>query len=184
MSKKNKVGRPNKVVASIYRKQIDDMIKNGDSPLGIVVWLNEQDPPGKIGKSAIYDYRDTYFDVEGGAVRKYSDMKSQERLEKAVDGRVVEIEKLQRFADEALSVDLDLDFVLDERTTMLDVEKHKLQVKRAGVYAQRVVNDFLKVLEPETAVNVNVGLSWDDRIKEYEKRFRSARDGSDSGDGV
>ena len=183
MSKKNKRGPQNKVQASIYRKRIDEMVSQGVKPVAISVWLKGQDPPESIGKSAIYDYINAEFDVEGEAVRQFSDLKSRERLDGAVDQRVGEIVKLQAFADMALDVGLDLDIVVDERTSVLDVEKHKLNVIRVGVSAQRVVNDFLKGVEPQ-AVNVSVGLSVHERIREYERRFRAARDGGDSGDGV
>lgn len=184
MSKKSRSGPPNKVEVSIYRKQIEEMITQGVSARVISAWLKEQDPAENIGKTAIYEYIDKGFNIEGKAVQEYSDRKSQERLDDAVRCRVSEIEKLQAFADEALSVDLDLDIPVDERTTVLDIEKHKLQVKRAGVYAQKIVNDFLKAVEPEKSVDVKLELSLDDRVREYEKRLEAARDSGDCGDGV
>lgn len=177
-------GPPNKVKVSLYRKQIDEMIKERVSARVISSWLKNQDPPESIGKTAIYGYINEIFPVEKKAVQEYSDRKSEERLDDAVRCRVSEIEKLQAFADEALSVGLDLDIQVDERTTVLDIEKHKLQVKRAGVYAQKVVNDFLKAVEPEKSVDVKLELSLDDRVREYERRFEAARDGGDRGDGV
>ena len=177
-------GPPNKVKVSLYRKQIDEMIKERVSARVISSWLKKQDPPESIGKTAIYGYINEIFPVEKKAVQEYSDRKSEERLDDAVRCRVSEIEKLQAFADEALSVGLDLDIQVDERTTVLDIEKHKLQVKRAGVYAQKIVNDFLKAVEPEKSVDVKLELSLDDRVREYERRFEAARDGGDRGDGV
>lgn len=184
MSEKSKSGPPNKVLSSLYREQIDEMITEGVKPLEISVWLKKRDPPESIGKSTIYEYIDKIFNVEKKAVQEYSDRRSQERLDKAANQRVSEIEKLQAFADEALSVGLDLNIVVDERTTVLDIEKHKLQIKRAGIQAQKVVNDFLKGVEPEKSLDVKLELSLDDRVREYERRFRSAGEGGDCGDGV
>jgi hypothetical protein len=172
-----------KVKSSLYRKQIDEMLGDGVVARDISAWLKEQNPPESISKSLIYEYKGDHFDVEKEAVQQYSDLKSKERLDDAGRQRAVEIVKLQRFADMALDLELDLNIQVDGRTSKLDVEKHKLNVKKAGVQAQKIVNEFVKGSESPT-LSVDVGLGVHERIEEYERRFRAARDSSDCSDGV
>lgn len=69
MYEESRKGPSNNVKSSIYRKQIDEMISQGVTSLVISSWLEEQHPPEKIGKTAIYDYVNEYFNVKDKTVQ-------------------------------------------------------------------------------------------------------------------
>jgi hypothetical protein len=190
MPKKN--GRPNKVKLSRYRKGIDELIIEGVSDRNISAWLKEQDPPEKIGKSAINDYRRNHFNINEDATQAYNDKKSQERKDGAVKQKVAEIEALDDIIKIGNDLDLDLGSLspdVDEGTSQLDIEKAKIQAKNLVIRAAKVKHDITK---DETPAPINLHINLNDKQKrlkrigakhDYRRSSGSTtRDNTDSGD--
>ena len=120
------------VEKSPNRKQIEEMILEGSSDRVISDWTKLKGNP--IGKSAINNYR-KIFNPKKKAVSKYHEKKSKERLEKASNEIVSDLEFCDSLVQIASEVGLEVDN--DNKITKLDVNKIALQ-------AIKTKNDIIK----------------------------------------
>lgn len=141
------MARPNKVKTSRYREKIDNWIIEGKGDTEIIELLKQQDPPEKIGRTTLYNYRKNDFNVNKEATQQYSEKKSQERLQGAVDKKVSEIEYCDDIIDTASKIGIHVD--REQGITNLDV-------KKLGLQAVKVKHDITKDDAP-VVVEVKVG---------------------------
>lgn len=123
------MARPNKVKTSRYREKIDNWIIEGKGDTEIIELLKEQDPPEKIGRTTLYNYRKNDFNINKEATKEYHEKKSKERLKGAVDQTVSDLEFLDGIIDVANRTGLDVDH--ENNITELDIKKLGIQAVRA-----------------------------------------------------
>ncbi|WP_321422778.1 hypothetical protein [uncultured Methanobacterium sp.] len=91
------MGRPNAVESSPYRKEIEEMIKEGKPDTDIANWLKKKEAP--ISRQTINNYKNKKFNITLAARKKYQEKKSKERLDGAADEQVRDIEKIDEDCD-------------------------------------------------------------------------------------
>lgn len=92
------VGRPSAVEKSPFRKEIEEMIKEGKPDQFISDWLKDHKAP--ISRQTINNYKNTKFNVPLKARKKYNERQSKKRLNQAVDEQVNDIEKIDSLVAE------------------------------------------------------------------------------------
>lgn len=85
-------GRPNAVINSPYRTEIEEFIREGKPFTYISNWLKEKD--AYISAKTLSAYKKNDFNIQVIAHEKYNEKKSKERLDKASDEVVSDIEKI------------------------------------------------------------------------------------------
>lgn len=113
------------VERSPNRTGIDERLEEGVTPRAISEWLKTLDPPENISHVAIHNYRKNKFNINKEATIKYNQKKSKERLDKASDKVVSDIEYCDNIIELADKVNLKVDH--DNRITELDIKKLGLQ---------------------------------------------------------
>lgn len=134
------MARPNKVKTSRYREKIDNWIIEGKGDTKIIELLKQQDPPEKIGRTTLYNYRKNDFNINKEATLKYNEKKSKERLENASDKVVSDLEYCDNLIDLAHKVHLQVDH--ENKITELDI-------KKLGLQAVKTKQEILQQGEPE-----------------------------------
>lgn len=86
------MARPNAVLSSPYQKEIEEFIKEGKPDTYISKWLKKHD--AYISNKTIGNYRNNAFNIQVTAQQKYNEKKSKERLDKASDEVVSDLEKI------------------------------------------------------------------------------------------
>jgi len=86
------MARPNAVLSSPYLKEIEEFIKEGKPDTYISKWLKKHD--AYISNKTIGNYRNKEFNIQITAQQKYNEKKSKERLNKASDEVVSDLEKI------------------------------------------------------------------------------------------
>jgi coproporphyrinogen III oxidase-like Fe-S oxidoreductase len=104
------------VERSPNRKQIENMILEGETDRAISEWTKTKDNP--IGKTAINSYRKKYNDKKKATI-KYQEKKSQERLDNATDKIVSDLE----YCDSLVQIASKAGLEVDENISKLDVNK-------------------------------------------------------------
>ena len=168
-----KLARPNAVLVSEFRSEIDDMILEGKSDSYIERWLADND--AKISRQTIGKYRRNDFNVNKEATIAYNDKKSKEKKDKEIKKRVSDIEALDDIIDMGNSLDLDLGSLspdIEEGTSALDIEKAKIQAKNLVIRASKVKHDITKD-EPPVIIEVKVG-EMDDEEQALTKEVADA----------
>lgn len=165
------MARPNKVKTSRYRKKIDIWIIEGKGDTEIINLLKEQDPPEKIGRTTLYNYRKNDFNIKEEATKQYNEKKSQERFDDAVKKKVSEIEYCDDIIDAAAKIGIHVDS--EQGITNLDI-------KKLGLQAVKVKHDITKDESP-IVVEVKVG-EMDDEEQKLTKEVADAlaRQGEDT----
>lgn len=123
------MARPNKVKTSRYREKIDNWIIEGKGDTEIIELLKQQDPPEKIGRTTLYNYRKNDFNINKEATREYHEKKSKERLNGAVAQTVSDLEFLDNIITVANDTGLEVD--PEKNISELDIKKLGIQAVRA-----------------------------------------------------
>lgn len=126
------------VLTSPFRKEIEGMILEGKSSRNISNWLKEQGE--NIGYGAINSYRNNHFNPKKNAKQRYQEKKSTERLDKAVDKIVSDLEYCDDIVQLASKINLKVDH--DNKITEMDI-------KKLGLTAIRTKNEILKAGEEQ-----------------------------------
>lgn len=171
---KSKGGRPSAVEISPYREEIEEMLREGKSPDFIESWLKTVNAP--ISRSAIYRYKKDKFNIQAEAVKKYNDEKSKERLDVASDDLVDDLKYLDNIINTANKVKLGHDnlYASEDGPNELDIEKHKLNIKKLGVQATKVRSDILKDDPGDPDINIfNLNGFDDDERQDIKKLAQS-----------
>jgi hypothetical protein len=90
-------GRPGAVENSPYRKEIEEMLKEGKPDTDIAEWLKNKGKP--ISRVTINKYKNEKFNIPVEARKKYNEKKSKERLNNASNDVVSDIEKIDKFIE-------------------------------------------------------------------------------------
>lgn len=153
MGKKN-TGRPSAVEKSPFRKEIEEMLREGKSPDFISRYLKTNGE--HISRSAIYRYKRDKFNIQAEAITKYNNLQSRKRLDKASDDLVNDLQ------------------IID--TQILEVSGkiniNKMTENQKAIYLTNLFNAKYKILgheESNVEVNINNSLSSlfdDDLIEE------------------
>ena len=141
---KKKAGRKSAVETSPFRKEIEEMLREGKSPDFISTYLKTNGE--SISRSAIYRYKNEKFNIQSEAVRKYNDQKSKERLDEASDDLVND---LQIIDSNILKVNNSLDI-----SNMSDDKKSKFLTNLLNTKAK-----YLGLDKENVEVNVENNLS-------------------------
>lgn len=86
------MARPNAVLSSPYRKEIEEFIIEGKPNSFISKWLKKKDAP--ISAHALGRYRNNEFNIQVEAQKKYIEKQSKERFDGATDKVVDDISKI------------------------------------------------------------------------------------------
>jgi hypothetical protein len=138
------------VELSDHRSEIDDFLKEGKSSRFISDWLKKlpkKEGPETISHVSISNYKKKKFNVKKEATIKYNEKKSKEKLKKASDKVVSDIEALDEIIHEGQKIKLDLDNIrpdFDSGVTDLDIENTKLKAKRLVIQAAKAKHDITK----------------------------------------
>ena len=133
MGKKN-TGRPSAVEKSPFRKEIEEMLREGKSPDFISRYLKTNGE--HISRSAIYRYKKDKFNIQAEAITKYNNLQSRKRLDKASDDLVNDLQ-------------------------IIDKQILEVSGKIKAIYLTNLFNAKYKILGHEEAnveVNVDTGL--------------------------
>ena len=132
------------VERSDNRDIIDDLLLEGKSPRFVSDYIkNELNE--NISHTAINNYRKNKLNVKKEMAIKYHEKVSKEKKEKKVAKGLSDLDRLDNFISECDDVKLDTDSLHpDDITSSLDIEKHKLSIKKSGVHAIKIKNDVLK----------------------------------------
>lgn len=153
MGKKN-TGRPSAVEKSPFRKEIEEMLREGKSPDFISRYLKTNGE--HISRSAIYRYKKDRFNIQAEAITKYNNIQSRKRLDKASDDLVNDLQIIDK---QILEVSGKIDI-------------NKMTENQKAIYLTNLFNAKYKILGHEEAnveVNINNSLSSlfdDDLIEE------------------
>lgn len=153
MGKKN-TGRPSAVEKSPFRKEIEEMLREGKSPDFISRYLKTNGE--HISRSAIYRYKKDKFNIQAEAITKYNNLQSRKRLDKASDDLVNDLQIIDK---QILEVSGKIDI-------------NKMTENQKAIYLTNLFNAKYKILGHEEAnveVNINNSLSSlfdDDLIEE------------------
>lgn len=88
-------GRPNAVEISPYRKEIEEMLKEGKPDTFIAEWLKDKGHP--ISRQTINSYKNNKFNITLEAAKKYYERQRKKRLDEAAEEQVDDIEKIDEF---------------------------------------------------------------------------------------
>lgn len=164
------MARPNAIKSSKYRKQIDDMLAQGETYTNIHKWLKKKSV--SISRQTISNYHKNDFNIHDTAVEIYNDKHSKNALNDAAEKEVDVLE----YYDKLIEKGQNTNFV-----EMSDKEKHELALKAA-----KQKSDYLKN-EPEAPTFIFGLDSKKERLKRIEgnneyngPREDSTRDKSDS----
>ncbi|MCC9262178.1 MAG: DUF3486 family protein [Methanobrevibacter woesei] len=153
MGKKN-TGRPSAVEKSPFRREIEEMLREGKSPDFISRYLKTNGE--HISRSAIYRYKKDRFNIQAEAITKYNNLQSRKRLDKASDDLVNDLQIIDK--------------QILEVSGKIDISK--MTENQKAIYLTNLFNAKYKILGHEEAnveVNVNNSLSSlfdDDLIEE------------------
>lgn len=167
------MARPNAVKSSPFRKEIEELILEGKSSRYISKWLKERGE--SISHNAINNYRKGPYNVKDKATKEYNEKKSKERLDKAVDKKVSDIEALDDIIEKGSELNLDIESLKPsffDGITRLDIERLKIQAKRLVIQAARAKHYITKD-EPPIVVEVKVG-EMDDEERKLTKEVADA----------
>ncbi|OPY27424.1 MAG: hypothetical protein A4E27_00550 [Methanobacterium sp. PtaU1.Bin242] len=128
------------VIRSPNRAKIDRLLEKGESPRFISNWLKSLETPEKISHTAINNYKKNHFNINQEATIKYNEKKSKERLGKASDKVVSDLEYCDNIIDLAHKIDLRVDH--KNKITELDI-------KKLGLQAVKTKQEILQQGEPE-----------------------------------
>jgi hypothetical protein len=92
------MARPNSIISSPYRKEIEEFIKEGKPNTYISNWLREHD--AYISTHTLGNYRNNEFNIQLEAQRKYNEKQSQKRKDDASDQVVNDIEIIDNILKE------------------------------------------------------------------------------------
>ena len=153
MGKKN-TGRPSAVEKSPFRKEIEEMLREGKSPDFISRYLKTNGE--HISRSAIYRYKKDRFNIQAEAITKYNNLQSRKRLDKASDDLVNDLQ------------------IIDKQILEVSgkININKMTENQKAIYLTNLFNAKYKILGHEEAnveVNINNSLSslfGDDLIEE------------------
>lgn len=153
MGKKN-TGRPSAVEKSPFRREIEEMLREGKSPDFISKYLETNGE--HISRSAIYRYKRDKFNIRAEAVTKYNNLQSRKRLDEASDDLVNDLQIIDK--------------QILEVSGKIDISR--MTENQKAIYLTNLFNAKYKILGHEEAnveVNVNNSLSSlfdDDLIEE------------------
>ncbi len=145
MSKKN-TGRPSAVEKSTFRREIEEMLREGKSPDFISTYLKTNGE--EISRSAIYRYKRDKFNIQAEAITKYNNEQSRRRLDEASDDLVSDLQIIDK--------------QILEVSGKIDVDK--MTENQKATYLTNLINAKYKILghdESKVEVNVNNQLSSD-----------------------
>lgn len=134
------MARPNAVKSSRFRKQIDDMLANGETYTNIHKWLKKEGD--NISRQTISNYYKNDFNIHDTAVEIYNDENSKENLNKAARKEVDVLEYYDKLIEKG------------QNTSFVDVsdkEKHELALK-----AGKQKTDYLKDEPDSPSININI----------------------------
>lgn len=134
-------GRPNAVLNSPYRKEIEEFLRENKPLTFIEKWLKDQGSP--ISRPTLTKYKKEDFNISLEAQRKYNEKQSKQRLDEASDEQVDDIELI----DEILSN-------VDPKIIIKMLPKDQIQS------VAKLLNTKYKILgvidDGETDVNINI----------------------------
>lgn len=91
---KKKTGRRSAVEKSPFRKEIEEMLREGKSPDFISKYLETNGE--HISRSAIYRYKRDKFNIKAEAITKYNNLQSRKRLDEASDDLVNDLQIIDK----------------------------------------------------------------------------------------
>lgn len=145
------------VERSEYRLNIDNLLLEGKGSRYVSDWLKERGE--SISHTAINNYRKNKLNVHKEATIRYNEKKSKERMNKAVEKKVSEIEYCDDLIDAAAKVGIYVD--PDQNISNLDI-------KKLGLQAIKIKHEITKD-EPEdkeiTIKIVGVGSDEDNNME-------------------
>jgi len=91
-------GRPGAVENSPFRKEIEEMLREGKPDTFIEAWLKEKGHP--ISRKTIGIYKNEKFNITLEAQKEYNNRQSQKRLKTAGSEQADDVEKIDQFIGE------------------------------------------------------------------------------------
>jgi len=195
------------VERSKFKNEIIDMLIHNESPRDIEKWLISKGEKYRISHVSLNNYKRNHIDVKGKAKKKLDERRKKEaarskknrikdKVGKAADEEVEIEEKINNVVTDVTdAVDflsgvvktsksfkdkLDINVKPDfKKETLLQVEKHKLNVVKAGIPAAKGVIEFHKD-EPESPTFVINLDSKKERLKKIEDSYEYSGSGKDS----
>lgn len=157
MGKKN-TGRPSAVEKSPFRREIEEMLREGKSPDFISKYLETNGE--HISRSAIYRYKRDKFNIRAEAITKYNNLQSHKRLDEASDDLVNDLQIIDK--------------QILEVSGKIDISK--MTENQKAIYLTNLFNAKYKILGHEEAnieVNVDTGLK---RLKDVIQQQEEAKE--------
>lgn len=133
-------GRPGAVENSPYRKEIEEMLREGKPDTFIAKWLKDKGRP--ISRQTINNYKNNKFNIPLEAQRKYNERQSRKRLDDASDDQVDDIERID-------------DFIKKVDPDIINEIEPKDRVQAVNRFL-RTKYQILGVIDTSNPVNVNV----------------------------
>jgi hypothetical protein len=113
---------PGPIAKSEFRKEIDDMLGNGDTYVAISNWLKNNGE--NISRDTISKYARFCFNVNAAVVQKYTQEDSDARLEQLAEEGALTLKLYDKFIKAAYEIDPSL---LDPKTIVEIGTKHAKQ---------------------------------------------------------
>jgi len=144
---KKKAGRKSAVETSPFRKEIEEMLREGKSPDFISTYLKTNGE--SISRSAIYRYRRDKFNIQSEAVQKYNEQKSKERLDEASDDLVNDLQIIDDTIVEVVN-SLDISKMSDDKKSRFLTNLFNTKARYLGLDKENVevnVENNMSILE-------------------------------------
>jgi hypothetical protein len=142
------MARPSAIEVSPFRKEIEEMIKEGKPDLYIASWLKEKEAP--ITRQTISKYRNNQFNITEDTRRKYAEQQTKERLSDASDLQINDLK------------------IIDEIVSQVDPEVMKDMMPKDQIKAiPQLLNTKYKILgviDGNKEINVKVDGSVEHNI--------------------
>lgn len=170
------MARPNKILNSPHLKKIVTWIKDGKGDTEIITLLKKQDPPETIGRTTLYNFRKSDFDIETLARKEYV----EKELDDAVKKRVAEIGTLDQIIELADTVNLNINSISPnplDNISQVDIEKLKIKVLELVIKAVNAKREFVKVDDPNqiNLINVDGNVTIADKVTDPRDRASLTR---------
>ncbi len=142
------------VERSDNRDIIDDLLLDGKSPRFVSDYIKREFDES-ISHTAINNYKKNKLNVEKEVAIQYHEKVSKVKKDKKIAKGLSNLDKLDNFIDECDETKLDTKSLYpDGNTSKLDIEKHKLDIKKSEIQAIKIKNDILKDDPKDSDINI------------------------------
>lgn len=166
------MARPNKILSSPHFDLIIGWLKDGKGDTEIINLLKKQEPPEKISRTTLYNFRKNDFDVNKKTLEEYNRRVAEATLEETVKERVNGLETIDKII--ALADEVVKDLINDVRSLRPihevlsgdDIVKLKIKVAELAIKAFNAKTAALKNEDPQPLnINLNLDKELDDDLK-------------------